>query len=164
MNISYNATNLLNIGLTDKEIGADGSSSDNFLFEKTVIEKSGQVNNDERAECAIDDDFSTKWCDFSGVRPKFISVDMGEEKTIKGWRVMHAGIESLDYITKEYSLQVKTNLNDEWKTVDTVSDNTADETERLISTPTKARYVRLLVTKPDQSEGQTTRIYEFSVY
>ena len=38
------------------------------------------------------------------------------------------------------------------------------ETDRLLATPVEARYVRLLVTKPDQSEGNTTRIYEFSVY
>ena len=45
-----------------------------------------------------------------------------------------------------------------------VRDNTSLETDRLLATPVEARYVRLLVTKPDQSEGNTTRIYEFSVY
>ena len=77
---------------------------------------------------------------------------------------MHAGLESLDYITKEYSLQVRMTPDEEWKTVDRVSDNTALETERLLQEPVQARYVRLLVTKPDQSEGNTVRIYEFSVY
>lgn len=51
-----------------------------------------------------------------------------------------------------------------WTTVDTVYDNTALETDRLLDKPVKARYVRLLVTKPDQSEGGTVRIYEFTVY
>ena len=51
-----------------------------------------------------------------------------------------------------------------WKTVDTVYDNTAFETDRILPEPIIARYVRLVVSKPDQSEGNTARIYEFEVY
>ena len=77
---------------------------------------------------------------------------------------MTAGIESLDYIAKEYSLQVKADGQSEWKTVDTVYDNTDLETDRLLAEPVAARYVRLSVSKPDQSEGAAARIYEFKVY
>ncbi|MDR2954819.1 MAG: discoidin domain-containing protein [Prevotella sp.] len=160
----YAATNLMNLGLPEKGLDESGFLNRNLLVGKTVIAKSGEVGNRERAEFAIDDDYLTKWCDISDNHPKYITIDIGKAEDIKGWKVLHAGFESLDYITKEYSLQVKENESDEWKTVDAVSDNTADETERLIPTPQKARYVRLWITKPDQSEGSTARIYEFSVY
>ena len=122
------------------------------------------MSSEERAECALDDNAETKWCDVSGARPKYITVDLGKVQPIRGWYVMHAGLESLDYITKEYSLEVCTTPDGDWQRVDTVRDNTSLETDRLLATPVEARYVRLLVTKPDQSEGSTTRIYEFSVY
>ena len=65
---------------------------------------------------------------------------------------------------KEFCLQVKTNEADQWRTVDLVSDNTKMQTDRLLAEPVDARYVRLYITKPDQSEGFAARIYEFEVY
>ena len=93
-----------------------------------------------------------------------MEVDLGKEEEIHGWSVFHAGLENLDYITKEYSLQVKQTNEEQWKTVDTVYDNTQGETDRLLNAPVKARFVRLNVTKPDQSEGEELRIYDFQVY
>ena len=91
------------------------------------------------------------------------TIDLGETKEIKGWYVLHAGLEDLDYITKEFCLQVKTDKDSDWQTVDSVSDNLSLETNRLLDHPVKARYVRLFITKPDQSEGHVARIYEFAV-
>ena len=65
---------------------------------------------------------------------------------------------------KEFCLQVKTNEADQWRTVDLVSDNTKMQTDRLLAEPVDARYVRLYITNPDQSEGFAARIYEFEVY
>ncbi|MCD7969258.1 MAG: discoidin domain-containing protein [Alistipes sp.] len=163
-NAAAPAGDLLRIALPVK--GADEGElvMKNLVYGKPVIERSGEVNRSERAENALDEEVTTKWCDYSAARPKFIAVDMEAQNEVRGWYVMHAGLEALDYITKEYSLQVKTEAGDEWTTVDTVYDNTALETERLLPEPVKARYVRLLVTKPDQSEGNTVRIYEFAVY
>jgi len=146
--------------------GADASQAGrrNLLYGKPVVERSGEVNASERAEYATDEDVSTKWCDYSDAKPKLLGVDLGRETTIRGWYVMHAALESLDYITKEYSLQVRQSPGEEWKTVDTVYDNTAFETDRILPEPIIARYVRLVVSKPDQSEGNTARIYEFEVY
>lgn len=158
------ATDMLNVDLPVKHEDDAALMIRNLTFGKKVIERSNEVNNSERAECAIDDDIATKWCDNSLAKPKYIAIDLGKEEEIKGWSVLHAGMESLNYITKEFSLQTKMSLNDEWKTVDSVSDNTSNETDRLLQEPVKARYVRLLISKPDQSEGQSARIYEFSVY
>ena len=80
----------------------------NLLECKPVIERTGQVNQSERAEAAIDGDIATKWCDISDAKPKYITVDLQKDTRIKGWSVMHAGLESLDYIAEEYSLQVNT--------------------------------------------------------
>ncbi|MCD7936576.1 MAG: discoidin domain-containing protein [Tannerellaceae bacterium] len=163
-NVLAPATDLKRIYLPEKGSDEAMAFNKNLLYEKPVIDRSGEVNRREKAEFALDEDTNTKWCDVSIAKPKFITVDMGKIEEVRGWSVFHAGLESLDYITKEYSLQLKEHENDEWKTVDTVYDNNALETDRLLSTPQKARYVRLLVTKPDQSEGNTVRIYEFAVY
>ncbi len=158
------ATDLMKVDLQNKETSTETFVKTNLLWNKPVIEKSGEVNRREKAEFAIDDDINTKWCDISDTKPKYITVDLGKEESIRGWSVFHAGLESLDYITKEYSLQIKLNANDEWKTVDTVHDNTALETDRLLKEPQKARYIRLSITKPDQSEGNDARIYDFWAY
>ena len=158
------ACDLLRVQLPVKGADASPAGRRNLLYGKPVVERSGEVNASERAECATDEDVSTKWCDYSDAKPKLLGVDLGRETTIRGWYVMHAALEALDYITKEYSLQVRRSTGEEWKTVDTVYDNTALETDRVLPQPVTARYVRLVVSKPDQSEGNTARIYEFEVY
>ena len=158
------ACDLLRVQLPVKGADASQAGRRNLLYGKPVVERSGEVNASERAEYATDEDVSTKWCDYSDAKPKLLGVDLGRETTIRGWYVMHAALESLDYITKEYSLQVRQSPGEEWKTVDTVYDNTAFETDRILPEPRIARYVRLVVSKPDQSEGNTARIYEFEVY
>ena len=158
------ACDLLRVQLPVKGADASQAGRRNLLYGKPVVERSGEVNASERAECATDEDVSTKWCDYSDAKPKLLGVDLGRETTIRGWYVMHAALEALDYITKEYSLQVRRSPGEEWKTVDTVYDNTALETDRVLPQPVTARYVRLVVSKPDQSEGNTARIYEFEVY
>jgi len=155
---------LLKVNLASSEEALDYLSKKNLLFGKPIIEKSGEININEKAEFATDEDTNTKWCDTSISKPKFITVDLGKVETIRGWSVFHAGLEALDYISKEYSLQIKLNGNDKWKTVDAVSDNINIETDRLLQTVEKARYVRLNVTKPDQSEGVILRINDFQVY
>lgn len=158
------AQDLLRVSLPITGVDERALFTRNLTLGKPVAERSGENNASERAELALDDNLATKWCDVSDASPKYLAVDLGSEQTVHGWTVMHASMESLDYTTKAYSLQVRTTPDEEWKTVDTVSDNTEMETDRLLSKPVQARYVRLLVTKPDQRGGNTVRIYEFSVY
>ncbi len=163
-NLVKPACHLLKVNLPFKLADDEAVMNRNLVFGKKVIGKSAETNSSERAECAFDGDIATKWCDNTINKPKFIEIDLGKEETVKGWSVFHAGMESLNWITKEFSLETKLNAGDEWKTVDSVSDNTSNETDRLLQQPMKARYVRLTITKPDQSEGIAARIYEFSVY
>ena len=159
------ATDLLNVNLPIREDRSEVVKRKNLLIDKPCIERSGEVNRRESASKAVDGNEGTKWCDNrSESRTKYVAFDLGEVQTIRGWDVLNATLENLNYTSKEYSLQVKENEADEWTTVDTVTDNTDMETDRLLPEPVKARYVRLYITKPDQSEGFTARIYEFQVY
>lgn len=163
-NVAVPVSDLFRIGQNPSSEGNEEEGYVNLCVGRPVVGRSGQVNRHEVAEFAVDDDMTTKWCDVSITMPKYMEVDLQRERNIKGWSVLHAGVESLNYITKEYSLQVRNSLNEDWKTVDTVYDNIELQTERYLHEPVKARYVRLNVTKPDQYEGITTRIYEFVVF
>jgi alpha-mannosidase len=163
-NAAVPCSDLMKIGMEASSEGETVESYVNLCLKKPVVGRSAEVNRREMAEFAVDDNVETKWCDVSGAKPKFIEVDLQKQTTVRGWYVLHAGMEKLDYITKEYSLQVRNSMDEEWKTVDTVYDNLELDTERLLKEPVQARYVRLNVTKPDQSEGNTVRIYEFVVF
>ena len=163
-NAAVPCSDLMKIGMEASSEGETVESYVNLCLNKPVVGRSAEVNRREMAEFAVDDNVETKWCDVSGAKPKFIEVDLQKQTTVRGWYVLHAGMEKLDYITKEYSLQVRNSMDEEWKTVDTVYDNLELDTERLLKEPVQARYVRLNVTKPDQSEGNTVRIYEFVVF
>lgn len=164
LNVLEPVTELTGVHLPYSKVNASVLNRRNLTAQKPVIERSGEYHQGERAELAVDDDITTKWCDVGESREKFIAVDLGKEYEVKGWHVVHAGMESLDYITKEYALQVKAEGDAEWRTVDTVYDNNSFETDRLLAAPVKARYVRLFITKADQDEGTTVRLYEFQVY
>lgn len=156
------AIDLQRVGIPGKEAKEDENVSLNLAFNCEVIDKSGQIHEGEAAELALDEDPTTKWCDTSSNSEKYITVDLREEKTIRYWQVLHAGRESKSYITRDFCLQVKLNANDSWETVDSVSGNTENHTDRALAYPVKARYVRLLITKAEEGSN-TVRIYEFGV-
>ncbi|MGM9803135.1 MAG: discoidin domain-containing protein, partial [Muribaculaceae bacterium] len=159
------ACDLMKVHLPAVKIDHTIAARTNLLAGKPCIEKSGEVNSRECAPLAVDGREDTKWCDNgTDQRTKYIAFDLGKITTIKGWDVLHATLENTNYTTKQFSLQVKTNEGDQWNTVDTVTDNTEMETDRLLPQPVEARFVRLYITKPDQSEGFAARIYEFQVY
>ncbi|MDO4510954.1 MAG: glycoside hydrolase family 38 C-terminal domain-containing protein [Bacteroidales bacterium] len=157
------ATDIMRAGLPLREMDNSGQKA-NLLEGKPCIERTGEVNQNERAECAVDGDVDTKWCDAGEAPHKYIAFDLGKVTTISEWKVLHATLESLAYTTKEYCLQVKENIDDEWTTVDQVSENSEIETLRALPTEVKARYVRLYVSKATQFDAPVTRIYEFAVY
>ena len=105
----------------------------------------------------------TKWCDTNGA-PNYVAFDMGRSKTVTGWKVVNAGAEASDYITRTCLLQVRDSDNGEWKTVDMFDGNTKNEVERSFE-PVNARFVRLFITGPSQDLGHdAARVYEFEVY
>lgn len=83
-----------------------GRGRRNLLYGKPVVERSGEVNASERAECATDEDVSTKWCDYSDAKPSCAGGGSPGRRPRSGvGEAAHAALEALDYITKEYSLQ-----------------------------------------------------------
>lgn len=145
----------------------DGSETDavrtNILKGAKVVAVSGQVNDDEAAVKLVDGDADTKWCD-TGKAPNYVAFDLGEEKEFSGWRILNAGAESSNYITRACLLQVRNSLTEEWQTVDMIDGNRSNDVNRSIK-PVKARYVRLYVTGPAQGVNDSTvRIYELELY
>ncbi|MEA4976106.1 MAG: glycoside hydrolase family 38 C-terminal domain-containing protein [Paludibacter sp.] len=158
------ATDILKVALPEPEISEAELAKYNLLFGKPVIEKTGQVNRSERAEHATDEDVSTKWCDNGSSSPKYIVVDLGVERTLRGWSVFHAGLEGSEFITRDFDLQVKLKQDEEWRTVDSVTGNKSLETDRKLPGEVKARYVKLNIIKGEQNFGNVARIYDFQVY
>ena len=145
----------------------DGSETDavrtNILKGAKVVAVSGQVNDDEAAVKLVDGDADTKWCD-TGKAPNYVAFDLGEEKEFSGWRILNAGAESSNYITRACLLQVRNSQTEEWQTVDMIDGNRSNDVNRSIK-PVKARYVRLYVTGPAQGVNDSTvRIYELELY
>jgi alpha-mannosidase len=134
------------------------------LARATLSDASGRTNNNEAPAFAVDDDPETKWCDNSAKPEKFIAFDLGGVKTLTRWTVLHAASESQSYVTKAFALQVRNAEDEPWRTVDEVAGNRDNETDRKLSEPVQARFVRLNITQGDQVDTNISRIYEFGVY
>ena len=134
------------------------------LARATLSDASGRTNNNEAPAFAVDDDPETKWCDNSAKPEKFIAFDLGGVKTLTRWTVLHAASESQSYVTKSFALQVRNAEDEPWRTVDEVAGNRDNETDRKLSEPVQARFVRLNITQGDQVDTNISRIYEFGVY
>ena len=134
------------------------------LASATLSASSGQTNSNEAPRFAVDDNPETKWCDNSARPEKFIAFDLGRVKTLTRWTVLHAASESQSYVTKAFALQVRNSEDEPWRTVDEVTGNRDNETDRKLSEPVQARFVRLNITQGDQVDTNISRIYEFGVY
>lgn len=155
---SHFRTNNLNDNPTEA-----AEAHENLLKEASIVEVTGEVNRREKASNLTDGNPETKWCDITQT-PNYVVYDLGGEKTIGGWRLLNAGIESAEMITRTALLQVRSTTDDDWKTVDMVDGNTQDDFTRFFNS-VKARYVRLYVVSPTQGTGRdATRIYEFEVF
>ncbi len=145
------------------ESTASGTAPKNLLKGARVIGCSGEANASEKAACAIDGDLGTKWCDAEAA-PNYVDFDLGGPKQMKGWKVVSAGHENHDYITRSCFLQGRNAPDEKWHTVDVMDDNS-----RNVFTHTfpavSYRYLRLLVTRPTKVQAQgAARIYELEVY
>nr|WP_238341513.1 discoidin domain-containing protein [Actinopolymorpha rutila] len=112
------------------------------------------------------DEFEDGWV-ADAKQTTWLAVDLGATRTIRGYRVKHAGYggspSATAFNTRDFSVQVSDRPRGPWTTVDAVSCNTDNLTDRLLPRPAGARYVRLQVTRPTQTADSTTRILEFEV-
>ena len=135
-----------------------------LLDDAQIISYSGYVKEKEAPSMLIDGNLTTKWCDVT-MLPNNIDFDLNGVKTISEWEITNAAIESHNYVTTSCYLMGKVNADDEWKTIDYITGNKRNVVNRKLSTPVEVRYLRLLVTQPEQSaQSGVTRIYELSVY
>lgn len=149
----------------NKAENADGGTAVkvNLLKGAKVVDKSGEVNNREKAENLNDGNLETKWCD-TNAAPNYVAFDLGSAKTVSGWKLISAGDEDSGYITRGCLLQGRNSLTEEWKTLDMVDGNKANTVERDF-TPASMRYIRVFVTGQSQEIGHdAARIYELEVY
>ena len=121
-------------------------------------------DNDEEAIKAIDG-VGSRW---SGTgAPAWLMIDLGKGYTVNRYVVRHAGAsgEPMGFNTRDFRFQYSVD-GENWITVDTITDNTGNITDRYV-TPFTARYVRLLITKPNSMTGRdaaVSTIAEFEVY
>ncbi|HET6740372.1 MAG TPA: discoidin domain-containing protein [Kribbella sp.] len=108
----------------------------------------------------VTDPTTDLWVDNS--EHAWLSIDLGADRTIGRYAVTHAGDPALN--TRDFQLQSSDN-NKQWTTRDTVQDNTATTTHRILH-PFTARYLRLVVTRPvaDDTPEKITRIRAVNVY
>lgn len=145
----------------------------NLAFGRPVASSSGQ----DTASLAVGGLYqymdSTRSDKFEGWvsevgQEQYLMVDLGQETRFNRWTVRHnnytAGngeaLNTVDF-SLEYSHDGKS-----WMTADSVSGNTADETDRKLFYTTTARYVRLHITKPSQEDAAVgkARISQFELY
>ena len=172
------AVNLIASSLNSEDLKPYVMARNNLLKGKSIIGRSivedVAANNNPNArrggvvgpEAAIDGDFTSQWSDFVGNgRTPYIEIDMEKEFLVKGWFVLQGGqIGPNLSVAKEYSLEVKKNLQDPWQIIDIVKENKEIETNRLLPDPIAARYIRLTILKGAQEGETTSRITEFEVY
>ncbi|MGC1547495.1 MAG: discoidin domain-containing protein [Rhodanobacter sp.] len=120
----------------------------------------------EEAEKAVDglvaSKTQNKFCSLQS--PSWLQIDLQEVRAIHGFTVKHAGAgdEPLWMNTRAFAISVSRD-GQQWEEIVSVRDNTASVTRHPIPA-VQARYVKLVVTKPTQTDDPATRIYELEVW
>lgn len=124
---------------------------------------SGSLNERETPDAMIDGNVNTKWCEV-GAALNYADFDLGEAKSVSGWKLFNAGREDQAFITSACFLQGRNNQDEEWTTLDYMDGNEFDIVSRTFK-PVTVRYIRLLVTRPTQNIGmKVLRINEMELY
>jgi len=138
------------------------SSATNVALNKTAT-ASGTCAASEGPEKAVDGTTASnsKWC-HNVAGDKWLRLDLGQNYTISRWVVKHAGAggENAAWNTRDFKLQ-KSSDGTTWTDVDTVTNNSANVTDRHVTAFTN-RYVRLYVT--NSGADSAARIYELELY
>lgn len=137
---------------------------DNLLKGAKVIGFSGSYNEREKPHQIIDGNYNTKWCDV-GKHFNYADFDLGESKSLTGWKLVNAGREDKGYVTSACFLLGRNSLDEEWQPLDNFDDNRQNIVQRTMKSPAKVRYVRLMITRPMQNaDGDVLRINEFELF
>ena len=119
---------------------------------------SGMCGSNESPSMAVDGNTATKWCqNIAG--DKWLALNLGKLMNICEWKVMHAGLESENFITKDFRLEKM--VGTKWVSVDALTSNNRNTTDRTV-TPFVAQNVRLYIT--NSGDDDAARIYEFQLF
>ena len=134
-----------------------------------TVTSTGDASEYEACENVITGQIAgRKWCSVD--HHPHLTLDLKEVKNIKQYRVVNCGHpeakETQVWNTREF--QILTSIDGEnFKVVDEVVDNAANEVTRMLFNPTDARYVRLQIIEPAQTSingSGHTRIYAFELF
>ncbi|OKP71329.1 endo-beta-N-acetylglucosaminidase [Paenibacillus sp. P3E] len=174
---TFNQEGVYSVTLTATNSSGQDTMSKKALI--TVSKEAGSVKNlalgkavtadqacgdKEGAPNAVDGKVTdnSKWCALGNL-PHWLQVDLGAEHPISAFVIKHAesGGEWSGFNTSDYTIQVSSDGTN-WADAVKVQGNTAAETTEAIAL-VKARYVKLIITKPSQGADTAARIYEFEV-
>lgn len=124
-----------------------------------VAQVSSSCAAKEAAVAAVDGSAATKWCAILKPEGASLVVDLGAQKDLKLFKVLHAGAggDSLDYNTRNFEISTGDSASGPWKDVVVAVDNTSSASFHKVAL--KTRYIRLHVAKGG-TDG-IARIYEF---
>ncbi|MEU8225356.1 discoidin domain-containing protein [Kribbella sp. NPDC048915] len=93
-----------------------------------------------------------------------VVLDLGGLRTVSGYRIKHAGYQSGQTAlnTRDFTIETAQRATGPWRSVDVVRGNVENLTQRHFGAPVRARYLRLSVQRPTQSDDTTTRVVEFA--
>lgn len=126
--------------------------------------ESGSTGSREAGCKALTADCDEKWCAPMGDgNCCFLEVTLDHLTRIGSYAVLHCGaFEGGQWNTKDFAIQYRTG-DGEWLVADQVYGNKEDLTHRHF-TPVEATEVRLMITKPSQTDDDHCRIYRFMVF
>lgn len=142
--------------------GFEVNVSGSYINKSVTVSAS---SNSENAEKTVDSLYSTEndlWVG-DGSKEQWITLDLGGEKSISRYVIMHAGAAKMDksYNTKGFKVQMSSD-GKSWKDVSVFTENTSDVSDVDLKEPFTARYVRVLVT--DGGTDGIARIGEIELY
>lgn len=127
-----------------------------------AVRVSAQTNENESGEQAVFGDGTSKWCSGGGDDAKWLEVEFDNEVQVCQWRVVHAGGENAQFITREFTLQYM--KNDKWLAADGVKNNKENVTNRSLKNLITAKRFRLYVSQAEQNSVGATRIRQFQLF
>ncbi|MNW25225.1 Alkaline phosphatase precursor [compost metagenome] len=151
---------------------AAATESNVFLLPDVKVTASGYVGAETPSQ-AIDGAESSKWSNDTGTTPPsannpyWLKIDTGAKATVSRFEIKHAGAggEQAELNTSDYTIEVSDD-DVNWEQVVTVTGNVYDETEHPLSKQVTARYYKLSITAPNNTDDGNfaANIYEFEAY
>lgn len=131
---------------------------------KPAVDPDSSPTTVDGPQRAVDGSNTSKWY-APTTDDKTLEIDLGRVYSIKRWRVLHAGVNGEPQTLNTRNFHLQSSLDGmSWNTVDTVSGNSANVTDRLVS-PAQGQYFRLVITQGTHvSEDDFGRIYDFALF